>query len=137
MAYSEKLKRNIENLERAFKKLNESQFFEYDHEINVELVTKRFEYAFELLWKTLKIYLFDEKGLETYSPVDCFKSAFQTGLIPQDLEQNILSMVRKRNEIVHIYDEIAAEKIYEDIISKFIKSIEIIIDKINKSETVE
>jgi len=63
MAYSEKLKQKLANLDRAFSKLHESQFFTYDFQINVEVVTQRFEYTFETLWKTLKLYLSEEKGL--------------------------------------------------------------------------
>lgn len=44
-------------------------------------------------------------------------------------------MVRRRNEIVHIYDEIAADKIYEEIVSKFLNDIKVILKNIKESET--
>jgi len=43
----------IANLEKAFSNLQQSQFFDYEFQVKVEVVTKRFEYSFEALWKTL------------------------------------------------------------------------------------
>ncbi len=123
MAYSEKLQRKIANLEKAFSNLEESQFFEYEFQINVEVTTKRFEYTFETLWKTIKLFLLEEKGVECYSPMDCVKAAYQVGLVPDAYEQDFVTMIRKRNEIVHIYNEAVAEEIYHLIISRFIEAI--------------
>jgi len=123
MAYSEKLRKKITNVEKAFANLEESQFFEYEFQINVEVVTKRFEYTFEALWKTIKLFLFEAKGLECHSPMDCIKTAYQVGLIPKAYEQDFIAMVRKRNDIVHIYNETVAEEIYDLIISRFIEAI--------------
>ena len=118
-------------MEKAFSKLNESQFFNYDFQINVEVTAKRFEYTFEALWKTLKLFLSEEKGLECNSPMDCLKSAYQVGLIPDKYEQDFIAMIRKRNEIVHIYNESIAKEIYDLIISKYIIAIAKVIDNLN------
>ena len=123
MAYSPKLERKIANLNRAFSNLEASRSFEYEFQINVEVVSKRFEYTFESLWKTIKLFLFEEKGLECYSPMDCVKTAYQVGLIPKEYEQDFIAMVRKRNEIVHIYNEAVAAEIYYLIRSRFIDAI--------------
>jgi len=56
----------IANLEKAFSNLQQSQFFDYEFQVKVEVVTKRFEYSFEALWKTLKLFMTEEKGLECY-----------------------------------------------------------------------
>jgi len=134
MAYSEKLKQKLANLDRAFSKLHESQFFTYDFQINVEVVTQRFEYTFETLWKTLKLYLSEEKGLECYSPVDCLKTAHQVGVIPDKYEHDFMTMVRKRNDIVHIYNEPVAGEIYHLIISRFIEAIGAVVISLKASE---
>lgn len=136
MAYSEKLKQKLANLERAFSKLHESQFFTYDFQINAEVAAKRFEYTFETLWKTLKLYLSEKKGLECNSPMDCLKSAYQVGLIPDNYEQDFIAMVRKRNDIVHIYNEPVAEEIYNLIKSRFIKAIGAAVTSLKISETM-
>ncbi len=130
MAYSKKLQRKIENLEKAFSNLHESQFFDYEFQIKAEVVTKRFEYTFEALWKTLKLFLSQEKGLECYSPMDCFKSAYQVGMIPDEHEQDFIKMVRKRNEIVHIYNEPVAYEIYNFIVPRFIEAVRTVVDEL-------
>ena len=87
-----------------------------NQELIVELSTKRFEYAFESMWKTLKEYL-REEGIECSTPLKCFKEAFKAGIIKKRDEEIFLKMIEKRNQIVHIYDFEQAEMIY-----KFIKS---------------
>ena len=133
MAYSPKLKRKIANLNKAFSKLEESRSFEYDFQINVEVSSKRFEYTFESLWKTIKLFLLEEKGLECYSPMDCIKAAYQVALIPAEYEQDFIAMVRKRNEIVHIYNEAVAVEIYRLIQSRFIDAIGAVVARLQEN----
>lgn len=137
MAYSPKLQRKIANLEKAFLKLEESRSFNYEFQINVEVACKRFEYTFEALWKALRLFLLEEKGLECYSPMDCLKTAFQVGLIPPENEQDFIAMVRRRNDIVHIYNEEVAAEIYDLIISRFISAIGVVVEslRIGKDST--
>jgi len=123
------------SLERAFSKLDKSRFFTYEFEINVELSAKRFEYTFEVLWKTIRLWLKEEKGIECYSPADCFKSAYQTGLIPSEYEQDFVAMIRKRNEIVHIYNEESAKDIYEAIVFRFIDAMRHVIASLACKDT--
>ena len=85
----------------------------------MEISTKRFEYTFEILWKTLKEYLRLE-GIDCSTPLKCFKETFKAGLIDEKYESIFIDMVEKRNEIVHVYDFDQAKNIY-----KFIKSDEL------------
>lgn len=71
---------------------------------------QRFEFSFELGWKTIKALL-EEKGIRCYSPRDCFREAFQQGLI--DYDDVWLEIVRLRNQTTHLYNEEMAEKVYE------------------------
>jgi len=100
-------------------------------------VTKRFEYTFEALWKTLKLFLNQEKGLECYSPTDCLKSAYQAGMIPEEYEQDFIRMVRKRNEIVHIYNEPVAYEIYNCIVPRFIEAIGTVVEKLKQQKSID
>jgi len=127
----------IANLEKAFSNLQQSQFFDYEFQVKVEVVTKRFEYSFEALWKTLKLFLSEEKGLECYSPMDCFKSAYQTGMIPEQYEKDFVKMVRKRNEIVHIYNEPVAYEIYNCIVPRFIEAIGAVVDGLKQQKSLD
>ena len=45
-----------------------------------EGLIQRFEYTFELAWKTLKDYL-EGKGVEALYPRDVIKEAFRSGLV--------------------------------------------------------
>ena len=123
MAYSEKLKKKVKYLQKTFNKLKECKEFKFEHVINVELSAKRFEYTYEILWRTIRLFLLEEKGLECYSPMDCFKLAFQVKLIPDNLELTFVQMVRSRNDIVHIYNDEVADEIYNNIVDKYIDAI--------------
>ena len=80
-------------------------------------VIQRFEFTFELLWKTLKIFL-EEKGIETKSPKDALKEAFRMGLLAK--EAVYLDMLKDRNKTSHIYDERESAKIFRRIKKKYL-----------------
>lgn len=73
---------------------------------------KRFELCFDLAWKLIKLYAKD-KGIECYSPRDCFKTAFQLELIRHD--EKWLEMIEGRNLAVHLYGEENADKLYSHL----------------------
>jgi len=73
---------------------------------------KRFEFTFELMWKTLKVYL-EDKGIKAYSPRDVLREAFQTGLISDDSKW--IGMLETRNSTAHIYNEKMAERVYSTL----------------------
>ncbi len=45
---------------------------------------QRFEFTYELVWKTLKAYLSQHHGIEVYSPKDVLREAFRQSLIDDD-----------------------------------------------------
>ena len=119
MAQGEKLRRTFEKFEKAFKKFKEitrsQHLFDFlNQDLVVEVATKRFEYTFESMWKTMKEYL-REEGIECSTPLQCFKEAFKTGIIDEQHESLFPEMIEKRNRIVHVYDNEAALDIYEFI----------------------
>jgi len=127
------LSRTFEKFEASLNKLKESlsNDFEskYDKEILVEIVTKRFEYTFESLWKCLKEILLAE-GIQAESPLGCFKEAFKLGMIPKKHEEVFPLMVKKRNEIVHIYSDEEAYEIYLLIKNTFVEAIANLFEKV-------
>ncbi|MBI2092196.1 MAG: nucleotidyltransferase substrate binding protein [Deltaproteobacteria bacterium] len=127
MAHRKKLPRTLEKFEAGFNKLKEAVTKEFeakfDKDIITEIVIKRFEYTFETLWKTLKELLISE-GIEATSPLSCFKEAFNIGLIEKEYEEIFPLMVKKRNEIVHIYSDEDAYETYLLIKSTFITAIQ-------------
>lgn len=77
-------------------------------------VIQRFEFTYELCWKTLKYFLEKEGIQEAKSPKSTFREAFSYGLI-EDGELWI-TMLNDRNLTSHVYDEEVAIKIYNKII---------------------
>jgi len=74
------------------------------NQLEKEGLTQRFEFTFELAWKTLKDYL-DESGitLPIATPREVIKTAFATNII--DEGSLWLTMLDHRNLLSHTYDE--------------------------------
>jgi len=135
MACGERVLRKIAQSEKAFSKLKEINKLEnqLEKEILYEVAAKRFEYTFESLWKTVKLFLQEQKGIECNSPMDCFKWIYKSMNLSSAYEDKIPKTVRFRNELVHIYDYETAEFIYYNLEEIVIPLFEEILDKI-KSE---
>lgn len=74
---------------------------------------QRFEFTFELAWKTLKSVFEDEGLIGLNSPKTVFREAFAAGLIEND--ELWLSMLNDRNSTAHIYSERLAIEICNKI----------------------
>ncbi|OGL79292.1 hypothetical protein A3J43_01635 [Candidatus Uhrbacteria bacterium RIFCSPHIGHO2_12_FULL_54_23] len=70
---------------------------------------KRFELCFESAWKAIKVFA-RLQGKECYSPRECFRTAYQLGLV--HYETDWLDMVKDRNEVTHLYKEDFANEVY-------------------------
>jgi nucleotidyltransferase substrate binding protein (TIGR01987 family) len=80
-----------------------------------DAVIQRFEFTFELVWKTLQLFL-EHHGLECGSPRTTLKKAFREGLIPTAEEADVwLQMLEDRNLTSHTYDEALADRIFQQI----------------------
>ncbi|MCI2424438.1 nucleotidyltransferase substrate binding protein [Candidatus Acetothermia bacterium] len=98
----------FEDFKRAIQRLKEVLELEKTA-INRDSAIKRFEFCFDLAWKSVKSFA-KIKGLECYSPRDCFKIAFQLKLI--DYDERWLEMIDDRNKTAHLYKEELADKVY-------------------------
>lgn len=85
----------------------------------IDGILHRFEFTFELAWKTLKDYL-EYMGLteKTGSPREVIQSGFKQGII-EDGEMWI-KMMLARNSLAHLYDEEESRKIYKNIKEEYI-----------------
>ena len=113
----------VDRLEEALK--------EPESEIVIDGVLHRFEFTFELAWKTIKDAL-EYLGLvdKTGSPRENIQLGFRHGII-EDGEKWIEIML-SRNLLSHLYDEQTSRKIYNDIKEKYIKLIEKLNDSLDK-----
>lgn len=96
----------FENFESAFLLLRsalENRPPEAFNDLELEGLVQRFEYTFELAWKTLKDYL-EQAGLvlPQVTPSAVIKSAFAAKLIEDG--QTWMDMLKHRNLMSHTYD---------------------------------
>lgn len=82
-------------------------------------VIKRFEFTFELAWKTLQDRLNDEGYIDIKGPKPVIKQSFQDGTITNG--QEWIEMLTDRNSSTHLYDESAAQEIFDRIQTNWFK----------------
>ena len=113
----------IENFRRAVERLQEALA---DSARNPEStvirdgVIPRFEFTFELAWKSLREYMADQ-GADMSGVVfskQVFKAAYAAQLI--DDEQVWLDMLTSRNITSHVYDDQQAAQVVADIRDRYI-----------------
>jgi nucleotidyltransferase substrate binding protein (TIGR01987 family) len=102
----------IDQLKNALERFEEVMRQEKNDFIRDSAI-QRFEFTFELMWKTLKAYLEDKGVNDLYSPRDVIRTAFRAGIIENDLKW--LEMIKTRNMTSHIYNEAMAEDVYASL----------------------
>ena len=95
-------RQRFQNFEKAFLFFETTVDKESYTPIEVGGLVQAFEFTFELGWKTIKDYLY-EQGLSTNYPREAIKDGFQTQIIEDG--HTWLQMLEKRNELSQIYDE--------------------------------
>ncbi len=95
-------------------------------------VIKRFEYCFELGWKSAKIMLATKFGVEVFSPKEVFRTLKQNQLVSDEDAEQLLKMTDDRNDIIHTYKEALAEGLYTETKDRYhplIKNLYTVIEK--------
>ena len=82
-------------------------------EIVRDAAIKRFEFTFDLSWKTMRAFLDERKGISCNSTKECIREAYRQGLIEYDVLW--IQMTDWRNRIVHEYSEEFADELYEKL----------------------
>lgn len=123
---NEELKYAFDRFSSAFIQLKEGVNIAED-DLERDGVIQRFEFTFELLWKTIKIFL-REKGIEVKTPKDSLKEGFRLGWIGE--EQVFLNMLEDRNKTSHIYEKSVADEIFSRIKVDYINAIESVFGKL-------
>ena len=124
--YIEMLEKRKKVLAKATERLKEA-LNEEETEIAIDGTLHRFEFTFELAWKTMKD-LMEYNGIieSTGSPREVLKNAFQNGIIEDG--ETWINMMLARNSLSHLYDEETSRKIYKYIKEKYI----VLIEKLNE-----
>jgi nucleotidyltransferase substrate binding protein (TIGR01987 family) len=90
-----------------------------ESELIRDATIQRFEFTFEVVWKTLKLYL-ERQGHECGGPRPTLKKAFAENLILTAEEaDHWLRMLEDRNLTTHAYDEALARQIYQHILRDY------------------
>ncbi len=66
------------------------------------------------MWKATKEFL-RLRGIECNSPKSCFRELIKEGVVAEDSEEILAKLIILRNELVHVYEEEMAKKIYKEI----------------------
>ena len=101
----EVMSERMQGAQRALGKLHELAVRGSIDEIERDALIKRFEIAFELLWKCGKDYLLKEEGLDVASPKKVIRAFREVGLFSDEECERALSMAGDRNLTAHVYDE--------------------------------
>lgn len=122
-----------EDLIKATARLQEALNVENVTDVVIDGVLHRFEFTFELAWKTMKDYL-EFVGLiqKTGSPREVLQNAYKNDLI--DDGEDWIEMMLSRNTLSHLYDEEESIEIYEKIKNKYADMIEELINGLNSKE---
>ena len=120
-------KQRFSNFEKAFKLYKEGleNLKDTSTDIEKEGIIQRFEYTFELAWKTLKDYL-EYGGIIANLPREIIKQSFSKGLIKDG--DVWIDMLEKRNLIAHTYDEKNFKLVFDLIKDKYFKAINQVFD---------
>jgi nucleotidyltransferase substrate binding protein (TIGR01987 family) len=109
-------KQRFQNFEKAFLFFEKIIKQESYTQVEVGGLVQAFEFTFELAWKTIKDYLY-EQGIETTFPRAALKEAFNTQIIKDG--HTWIEMLEKRNELSHTYNEEVAINAVEIIKNKY------------------
>ena len=100
---------------------------EKENNITIDGTLHRYEFTFELAWKTLKDYL-EYLGISsnTGSPREVIKESFAHNIIENG--DVWIKMMLARNSLSHLYDEESSRQIYNNIKNEYIFEIEKLVD---------
>ncbi len=107
------------NFKKALVKLSEAvdQDFTSLSELEVEGLIQRFEYTYELAWKTMQDYLRINGYQEISGPTPVLEQALQAGIIKDG--DGWKRMKKSRELSSHTYDEHTAAEIASDIVTVY------------------
>ncbi len=121
---------SFQPFEKALKSLKNALQSPPKNDLERDGVIQRFEYSFELAWKSVRGLLLALGRAEvSSSPRPLLKDAAEENLIT-DIELWD-SFLEARNQTTHTYNELTANEVY-DIVKKFPKAADDLLKKIKK-----
>lgn len=127
------LKYSLEQFNKALLQLNIGVKKSKD-QLDRDGVIQRFEFTFELAWKTLKLFLL-EQGIITKSPAEALKESYKFGLFKD--EEIFLDMLEDRNQTSHIYSQEISKAIFIRIKKSYLPSLQKLSKQLKKELTIK
>lgn len=122
----------FDNFRRAFLLLREAIELSQERPLSnleQEGTIQRFEYSWELAWKTLKDYLeFQGIILETATPRSIIKAAFAAGVIYDG--DAWMAALDARNKMAHTYNFTVFEGVVKDVTNRYLALMDTLHEKL-------
>jgi len=125
----EELRESLKLLESAYSRLKEALAIEEKSDIVLDATIQRFEFTFELAWKTVQRFARVLGAGDCNSARSCIKLAYRLGWIEN--EEDWLSFLRARNLTSHTYNREIALSVYETVSEKH-RLFQELIDKLSR-----
>ena len=123
-------KQRFNNLKKAYCQLiDANEKFAALSVLEKEGLVQRFEYTFELSWKTVKDYL-ESKGVATQFPGEAVKEAFASGVLADG--EAWIDMLDNRNLMSHTYQEEVFREVVDKIHRIYIPAITQLVEYLEK-----
>ncbi|MDY0374953.1 MAG: nucleotidyltransferase substrate binding protein [Desulfobacterium sp.] len=123
-------RQRFQNFEKAYKQLKISVLQVHGlSDLEKEGMVQRFEYTFELAWKTLKDYL-EAQQVDAKFPREVIKQAFHYEIIEDG--EIWMDMLEKRNLMAHTYEEKIFRMAVDNISTKYFNAISQVYDFLQK-----
>ncbi len=123
-----RFKQKLKDFNNALNRLEESLNKKNISKLEQDGIIQRFEFSFELAWKTLKSYLEQQGFSDLNSPKNIIRKAFQVKLIENgDLW---FQMLDDRNSLSHMYDQKMSDNIFSNIAKDYIHALKNLITKL-------
>lgn len=120
----------LDNFKKAFFKLKEAVEAVALSDLEKEGLIQRFEYTYELAWKTLQDLLEAKGYLDIKGPTPVLQQAFQDGYIT---DGDAWMMLKKsRENTSHTYNKEIAEEMIENIHSSYFSLFEKLLSRLER-----
>ena len=111
----------LKDFKEAGARLQEALARKKFEDLEKDGVIQRFEFTFELAWKTLKDYLEDQGVTDAASPKKVLQKAFQENILLDG--QLWMEMLEDRNKLSHIYRREMSEDVFVNIKEKYAQAL--------------
>ncbi|HNR80864.1 MAG TPA: nucleotidyltransferase substrate binding protein [Candidatus Pacearchaeota archaeon] len=121
-AQTPRWQQRLKDFEKSAARLKEAASKKEFSDLEKDGVIQRFEFTFELAWKTLKDYLENQGFSGIASPKKALQKSFSMDLAS---DGNVwINMLEDRNRMSHPYSRAASEKIFQNIKKYYVPAID-------------